>query len=349
MNRTIIRLKHDYYLYFLPFIKYFSLKKFGNFLLNLYEFETGKILLRSTPFLLYFDIANICLLNCPLCPTGAGKKGQTKGTMKFDDFKSVFDRFKDKVFFVSLYNWGEPLLCKDLFKIVDYCHQNRVGVHLHSNLNYYDENLLENIVKHKVDYLSVSIDGINQENYQFYRRKGDLKKALGGLRKILKFKKKYKTGRPAVIWQFLINNWNQGEVKKAEKLAKELKVNVFEARPLLISTEIDSLYSHSLYQKFLGKTSFSEAETSNPRSIKKCHFLWHSLTINPDTSFAPCCAIYLDKDNFGSFETNKKNSRKLDKIINSSPFIESRKMFVKENHSSIGKTACSRCNLFTKP
>ncbi len=348
MNKTIKRLKHDYYLYFLPFFKYFSLKKFGNLLLNLYEFKTGKVILKSTPFLLYFDVANICLLNCPLCPTGNRKKGQTKGTMKFDDFKKVFDQFKEKLFFVWLYNWGEPFLCKDVFKIIDYCHQSHVGVYLHTNLNFYDENLLKNIVKHKIDYLSVSIDGISQKNYQFYREGGNLKKALDGLRKIMKFKREYRAASPAIVWQFLINNHNKDEVKKARRLAKKLKVNVFEARPLLLFTEIDSRYSHNIYQKFLGETSFSEAEACNPSSSQKCHFLWHSLTINPDTSFAPCCAIYLDKDNFGSFKNSKKNNQDLDKIINSLPFTESRKMFVNQNYSPIRKTACSRCDWYTK-
>lgn len=149
------------YLYFL--IKYFSPKKAFNLILNFIEFRFKVVNIRSFPAIVHIDVSNMCVLNCPLCPTGKRDKRQKKAVLGFSDFKRVFDQVKEYTFFVWLYNWGEPFLCKDIFKIIRYCHQNNVGVKIDSNLNLQTESILKKIVNTQVDYLSLSIDGFTQK------------------------------------------------------------------------------------------------------------------------------------------------------------------------------------------
>ncbi len=344
MQQFLNKTKHLYFGYLYFFIKYFSVKKFTNTLLNLYEYKTKRITLKSVPSVIHIDVANGCILNCPLCPTGNRNKRQTKGIMQFDDFKVIFDQVKDYVFFVWLYNWGEPFLCKDIFKIVNYCHANNVGVKIDSNLNFYDEKLLEKIVDLKVDYISFSIDGLTQDIYQFYRKNGDIKKVLSGLEKLIKIKRTKKTRFPIMVWQYLVNNVNYLETEMAREHSVKIGMDIFEMHPLSLYTEVDSKYSESNYSKYISKI-VNKAEARKRRFAGGCRYLWCSLAFNPDGSYIPCPIIYKDSDVFGSF----KKGDSIKKIINSEIFSESRKIFVSKNYEPKCFTACKRCDWFAKP
>jgi MoaA/NifB/PqqE/SkfB family radical SAM enzyme len=344
MNEIFSKLKHYYYLYLFFLIKYFSFRKFLNLLLNLYEYKTKKIVVKSIPFKVHFDVANICVLHCPLCPTGRREKGQSKGTINFEKFKMIFNQLRDYLFFIRLYNWGEPFLCKDLFKIVDYCHESNVGVQLHSNLNCYSDEILENIVKSKVDYLHLSIDGYTQEGYEFYRVGGNIHKALQGLKKIIEYKQNLKSKYPIIHWGYLINNKNKDEVERARAYAKKIKVDIFESYYISLFNKLDDEYNQDDYDKFLSKIK-DESSCARRKSKSHCNFLWCGLAINPNMSFSPCCIIYKDSDAFDLFN----NKKRIQDIFNSEIFIESRKLFKFKSYKSKCTTPCNRCNWFTKP
>jgi len=340
--RPALQLKHYWYLYCLPFIKYFSLKKLANLLLNLYEYKTKRIYLKSVPWVIYIDPVNACILHCPLCPTGRNDSRQEKATMKFTDFKKIIDKIKPYPFFIYLYKWGEPFLNKEIFRMVDYCHQNKIGVLMHSNLNFYDEEILKNIVSSKIDYLSVSIDGFTQKNYSFYRRRGNIKKVKKALEKIIYWRKKLKSPYPKIVWQLLLNNRNIGERKLAEDYAKKIGVDVFESRPLFLDMETKLRNDYKDYKKYLSRVcSYKEASySSNPHH---CRYLWIGLTVNPRGYLAPCCAVYADNDNFGNIFNGE-----LKDIINSEIFTESRKLFTKRNYQPKRYTVCQSCQWYNK-
>lgn len=342
MKRPLLKLKHYYYLYFLPFFKYFTFKKFFNLFLNLFEYKTKKVYLESVPFVVYLDPVNLCSLECPFCPTGRKDKGQTKSAMSFEDFKKNLDLVKDYVFAIYLYKWGEPFLNKEIFKMIDYCHKNRVGVLMHSNLNHYDEEILQKIVLSKIDYLSVSIDGFSQKNYQFYRKKGNFEKALNGVKNIQGYKRRYRLSYPKLVWQFLINNQNYKDLQKAQNFAQKHRVEIFESRPLFLDMEVELKKSKRDFEKYLSKVSAWE-DSKFEGVGRHCRYLWIGLTVNPNNSLAPCCAIYEDKDTFGFAREGP-----ISQIINSNVFIESRKLFKIKNYKPSTYTPCLKCGWYTK-
>jgi len=343
IREKYIKIKHSYYLYIYFIIKYFSLKKFFNLILNLYEYKSKKIIVRSMPFKVHFDVSNLCVLSCQLCPTGQKDFSQAKGVIDFENFKKAFDRLKDHLFFIRLYNWGEPFLCKDFFKIVDYCHDNNVGVQVHSNLNYYTAEILRKIVEHGIDYISLSIDGCSQKNYSFYRKNGDINKVFLGLQTIIRLKKELQIGRPIIRWQYLVNNENAGEVNLAREYAKNIGVDIFEAYPMSLFTTAESEYSVENYVKFLSKIK-AENECRLKPSRKHCN--WTGLSINPNLTFSPCCAIYKDSENFGKLSPDKIEN--FFNIFNSDIFQESRKLFKIKNYRPRCHTPCNKCCLYNK-
>lgn len=347
IGKKFDKLKLYYYGYFYFWVKYFSPKKLFNLLFNTYEFKTKKLILKSFPSVVHIDVSNGCILHCPLCATGKGDKSQTKAIMNFENFKKIFDKkIKDYVFFVWLYNWGEPFLCKDIFEIVGYCHKNNVGVKIDSNLNYYNDDILKNIVKSKIDYLSLSIDGFTQKKYQFYRKGGNVQKVFEGIKKINGYKKKLKSKYPKIVWQFLMNNQNFKEVEEAQCFAKNIGVDIFEARPLFLFTDVDFKYNRRDYLKYLSRLSVPEEEAKRVKGSGACRFLWQSFVVNPDNSFSPCPVIYKDADVFGSIY--KEDHKTVREIINSGKYLESRKLFIFKNYKEKIFTPCRRCNWFSK-
>jgi MoaA/NifB/PqqE/SkfB family radical SAM enzyme len=324
-------------------IKYFSFKKLFNVILNLYEYKIKRTTIKSVPFVMHFDVSNICVLNCPLCPTGR-REPQAKGTMKFEEFKKIFDKVKGYLFDVKLFNWGEPFLCEDVFKIVEYCHKNRVGVRFHSNLNYYTDEILENIVKYKIDYLHLSIDGYSQEAYEFYRVNGDIAKVFRGLEKIQELKKNYKSKYPIIHWGYLINNKNRGEVEEASNYARKTGVEIFEAFDISLFTSVKDRYSKENYIKFLSEVKEEKyCDTMPMKGI--CKYIWIDFVVNPNGSCFCCGIPYEDKDIFGWANDN----RSMYEILNSEIFIESRKIFKHKNYKPKCYTPCDKCIWYTKP
>ena len=66
-----------------------NLKKIKNFLIACLEEQELKTKLKSKPYRVIVDPTNACNLGCPLCPTGLGQSGRTKGILKFEKFKKI--------------------------------------------------------------------------------------------------------------------------------------------------------------------------------------------------------------------------------------------------------------------
>ena len=138
----------------------------------------------SLPFILGIDTGNICNLKCPLCPTGLGDSGKNKGFLSFQHFKKIFDQLKESLLIVNLFNWGEPLLNKELIKIINYIKSEKKSVKVitSTNLNVEDNELLENLINSGIDKIIVSCDGASQETYGKYRVDGDFDLVVQNMR-----------------------------------------------------------------------------------------------------------------------------------------------------------------------
>lgn len=56
---------------------------------------------------------------------------ENKGFMEWDLFKKVIDEAKDFVSIIALYKRGEPLLHKDIFKMIKYIKQYDLKCTIH--------------------------------------------------------------------------------------------------------------------------------------------------------------------------------------------------------------------------
>lgn len=106
----------------------------------------------------YLEITNACNLDCPFC---TNIKGQS--FMSLDTIKEYLKQIKQVSDYVYLHVLGEPLLHKDLSKILEYTDELNLNVQLVTNGTLLANNL--NIFNHKsLRKLSISLHSISDSN-----------------------------------------------------------------------------------------------------------------------------------------------------------------------------------------
>lgn len=325
------------------FLRYFTFRKFFNFLFVTFQAALKTSIVRGFPFIIYTDPGNICNLRCPLCPTGVDKQGRPKGMMKFETFKKIIDELGDYLFFIRLYNWGEPFLNKNIFKMIEYAHERKIGVIVNSNFNVrFDESNIEKIFSSGLDYLMVSCDGISQEIYSKYRIKGNFYEVVSNMEKLIEEKRKRNTVYPIIEWGYIVMKHNEEDIPKAKEMAKELGVNAIQFYPVLIETTISyRKQNEHLKETYLPQNRHYRIDCYGaPLSNKTCSWLWQRSVINYDGSVSPCCAIDDISTDFGNIvEVSFKD------IWNNEMYQSVRSLFNKRKKFT-KNTVCSYCWFF---
>jgi len=177
-------------------------------LLNLLRVETAWLLRKPVvhghPYILFVDPTNVCNLRCPLCPTGTGDLERRAGMLSYECFTRVIDPLAPYAYEVNLYNWGEPLLNRDIFRMIEYARSKNLMPSMSSNLNTVHDTDIENLARSSLEYLTVSLDGTTPEVYAHYRRRGDFALVLANLKQLLEYKRRLGRKTPFIEWQFIV-------------------------------------------------------------------------------------------------------------------------------------------------
>lgn len=83
---------------------------------------------------------------------------------------------------------------------------------------------MEALVKYRVEYLNISIDGATQETYSIYRVGGNLCNVLQNIERLNNYKERYNSEYPKLSWQFVIFGHNEQDLPKVKELC--LKYNM---------------------------------------------------------------------------------------------------------------------------
>ncbi len=285
------------------------------------EFFLRRSRLSAYPVKLTIDPANVCNLECKLCPSGSGKKGRSQGLMPFTTFKKIIDECAPYVWSIQLFNWGEPLLNRDIFKMVEYAKASGLEVCISSNLNHFDEEICRELMDSGLDKLIVSLHGASQESIDHYQSGADFDKTISAMRSIVEAKSREAAGTPFLQWRFIINKYNQGEVNEARKLADSIGVDRLELGRMRCDMADEIFLSpgeqaDGLQQWELERDGAGEVTDARRRP---CRFLWLEPSINPNGSVSPCCALWYEKYDFGNV-----NESSFKEIWNNELYVKAR-------------------------
>jgi MoaA/NifB/PqqE/SkfB family radical SAM enzyme len=179
----------------------YNFKRLINYFLIRGQFALRTIKVIGYPYDILIDPCNICMLHCPLCPTGIKDTSRVKATLSFKLFKKIIDEVGGYAYSVNFMNWGEPLLNRHLAEMIKYCKKAKhiPFVRFDTNLNIMlTEKDAESLLLSGLDLLSVSIDGVTQETYEKYRKCGDLKKVLSNLKLLVNKRQRLEREKPYI-------------------------------------------------------------------------------------------------------------------------------------------------------
>jgi len=321
--------------------------------MNLLRVESEWLLRREVvkgrPYILFVDPTNVCNLRCPLCPTGVGKQGRQATMMSFECFARVIDQYAPHAYEVNLYNWGEPLLNKDIFRMIEYAASRNLMPGMSSNLNTVRDSDIENLAQSRLEYLTVSLDGTTQEVYAHYRRQGDIELVTTNLRKLIALRRGLRRKSPFIEWQFIVMKHNLHQVEDARRLAKEIGVDLLRFIPVGLPFDATPAERARLAAEWYPELQDPRVDLEayqyqflQPPRKSACFYLYRSITVNPDGKVAPCCIVYGERNDFGNALTDSPEA-----LWNNERFRAARSLFSARGRPTVG-TVCHRCNIFER-
>jgi radical SAM protein with 4Fe4S-binding SPASM domain len=307
------------------------------------QFSIGSTHLYYYPARITIESGNICNLRCPLCPTGQKDASASKGLLSFSDFKKIIDEIGRNLLLIRLYNWGEPLLNKELVKMVEYANEHRIAVKISTNLSFpIEEAQAEAIINANLQKIYISCDGASNSTYPKYHIDGDFNRVMSNMKLLLKKKRQLRNNYTEIIWLFHVFSHNEHEINTAKLMAKEIgiKLTINKIRTDM-GKEIFETAEKSLERDSKWLPGNPEYNTFNmtdkkPKNRFNCDLLWKETVINWDSCILPCCSVYSETHSFGNIkEDSFKN------IWNNQKYIAARKEVLGRNNNT--KTVCRVC------
>jgi len=335
-----------------------------NFLRAKYEMYTGQIHVKSYPYYLGMDPCDLCQLRCPTCPTGIeneSKRSKSADTLIFRNdrtrmtpslFDALLDELGDYLFLILFYNYGEPLLNKNLPTFIKKANKLRIETEIHTNLSLpLSGQEIEDLLTSGLDHLAASIDGFSQETYQIHRVGGNLELVKSNLERLVTARERLglKTG---ISYNFLVFSFNEHEIPAAQKYCQELGLDFNSRDAFMDNPEWLPSYRKQEQPWVVPKEARLREETSlgwsplpavnESKSPSSCAWHYGFSVVSAGGQVAPCCPVAKEKDDFGTLIPGRVSFAD---IWNNDLYTKSRADFAGKEIEGLKEvqTVCTRC------
>lgn len=278
-------------------------KKIVNYIKTIVAQKQHKLDFNSLPVTLMVEPSSFCDMSCPMCPVILHGTKRDKGNLEFEGFKKVIDEVGDRLLFLMLWNFGEPLLNKDVFSIIRYAKNKNIFVATSTNALSLDKGKQRDAVLSGLDYVIVSFDGATPETYEKFRGKNNFDKVINNIKGLVTEKNNLRSAAPFINLQFIVMRENEHEIPKMKQLAKELKVNKLSIKKFTYVAPFDPKSS-----SFLPETKdYILGKYKGAFKMKFCSRPWQSAIILWNGDVVPCCGDLDFKYVFGNIYKNSFN------------------------------------------
>jgi radical SAM protein with 4Fe4S-binding SPASM domain len=273
------------------YAKHITLRRLWNYALVHASLKLKRPRVWGKPLSLFIEPTNICNAKCPLCPRGNGQLKRKQGSMSFANYKKIIDELGKDAFSVTLWNYGEPFVNKELLKMIRYAKKKGLKVITSTNGYAFTKGVsAKELVDSGLDELIVALDGADKESYLKYRINCSFEDNVKGLKELAKEKKRRDSYFPFVSMQFIVMKSNEHQLKEIKTLAKELGVNE------LILKTVFLFGNEGKASEFLPKNPklaryrlVGDKLTYKKKIVNGCDGLWVGASIDYDGTIVPCC------------------------------------------------------------
>lgn len=265
----------------------------ANNFVKTFEYRLGRTRLKSYPTIMQIEPTNHCVMSCRMCPHGDMKR--SKGKLKFEDFQRWLDQgLLDFTPFVWLHHFGEPLLYNRIFDMVIEIKNLGVQVGLSINPTLLSKERANQIFDSGLDLLHISLDGANQQTYEYYRGpNANYQIAEENLRHFLEQKVQLKSMKPYVR---MANIQMERSIKENDNYGARWNLD-----------GVDEILFKRL-ESFDGSIErirqLRQLWHVKPEWIGPCYYPWNELSVLYDGRVVPCCRDYEGKAVVGHLNEN---------------------------------------------
>ncbi|MDL2123644.1 MAG: SPASM domain-containing protein [Deltaproteobacteria bacterium] len=266
------------------------------------------------PMRYHFLMTDFCNAACIFCNQDFKRSGATSRQLTLSGFKTMISHVRlTRGSDIYMSGGGEPLLCKDLFKMIAFVNETcpMVPITIKSN-GLLVGKFAEEIAKAGIARFGMSVHGARKEsNNKILGLRTGMLDLFEGIPVLNEALDRYSNPMEKVFY-FVASRLNIKEVPDLVRRAKELKVNdvmilfskylpdeFYETGNLPTAHPEDSLYYHQdLYDDVIRKSkaladslgvSFRhEPLFSEPSKVEPCYQPWNTMVVNWDGEIYPC-------------------------------------------------------------
>ncbi len=191
--------------------------------------------LPSGPLLIHIEPTILCNLSCAndCCSRESGIR-ETRRSMYLSEehFQRIIDTAGPALERIDFYNYGEPFLHSKVSEMIVQAKEKYPRLYTSTSTNGLpldNDDIRRDVVLSGLDQIFFSIDGVDQETYERYRRGGSYEKVMNNLRSLVELRERLGKNHPYIIWRYILFRWNDSDdqLEAAERLAEELGVDRF--------------------------------------------------------------------------------------------------------------------------
>ncbi|MBP9075518.1 MAG: SPASM domain-containing protein [Haliscomenobacter sp.] len=246
------------------------------------------------PVAISFEPTTACNLRCPECPSGLRAFSRPTGNLREDFFRAAIDQLYRELVYLIFYFQGEPFINPAFLDMVSYAAKKGLYTITSTNGHFLNEANARRTVESGLDRLIISVDGATQDVYEAYRIGGKLDVVLQGAKNVVEWKRKLKSSKPHIVFQFLVVRPNEAQIPDIYRLAREIGVDEVRLKTAQVydyekgNPLIPVQEQYSRYRKLPDGTFRIKNKLLN-----HCWKMWHACVITWDGLVVPCC---FDKD-----------------------------------------------------
>ena len=161
-----------------------------------------------------------CNLNCITCSEVT--RGRTKKDMDFFEFENILDQFPYLIK-LALQGVGEPLLNRDLFRMIRLAKERKIYVYFNCNGTLLDDEISDQLIRSNLDLINFSIDGGTRAVYEKIRRGASFEDFRKRVKRFMEIKGSHPL--PEIHAWFVLNQYNREDLFPTLQLVRDLGIS----------------------------------------------------------------------------------------------------------------------------
>lgn len=200
---------------------------------------------QKLPTRLVLETTVKCNIRCPnppcLANNDASVRTRDQDGLTLEAVHRVAGELGENLQTILFYNYGEPFMNRAAESMLAALREKAPAAKIVTSTNgilLADPARAEKVVAAVPDHVTFTISGVTQESYGRYHVRGQLVKAMKGLKNVCDAKRVRCQAVPHVLWRYLVFNWNDSDAEIDQAVATAEEYGVDELSLYLTNTPV---------------------------------------------------------------------------------------------------------------